>query len=299
MTDWLPFKSSVVANRQYLLLALLLAMLTHAIMLSLKFSEPDKPPSVNVIEVTMIEIKKPTQQPEHAQLLAADNQISNAPKAAKPRVPKQKLPREEIRVEKPHKIAVKLPEPEPIVERPPVKTKAIAPKIIEKTKVIARKADVAPPPPAEVRPKLSAEDLRLQIAQLGAQIARHEQSESESTQIKSLSNISTHKYVAAQYVSDFVHKVERTGNLNHPEVMSENNFTGRLVMDVGINANGSIYSIVIRKKSGFPALDNSAKKIVRMSAPFPPLPKALLNELKVLVISKSWSFSNESGITAN
>lgn len=302
MNEWLSFKSTVVVNRHYLLLALLSAMVVHTIVLNLKFRAPDRHPIVNVMEVTMVEIKKPTPPPKQAQVLAAEHQISNAPKAIKPHAPKQKLPSEAERVEKPHKITVKLPEPAPIVDRPLVKPKVSAPKEREKPKVIARKAEIAPPP-AEVRPKLSAEDLRLQIsqsvAQIGAQMARHEQSASESAKIKSLNEVSTHKYVAAQYISDFVRKVERTGNLNHPEVMLENNFTGRVVMDVGIKADGSIYSVRIRKSSGYPALDNSAKKIVRMSAPFPPLPKALLNELKVLEISKSWSFSNESGITAN
>ena len=43
-------------------------------------------------------------------------------------------------------------------------------------------------------------------------------------------------------------------------------------MDVGIKADGSIYSIRISKPSGYPELDEAAKRIVKMSAPFPALP---------------------------
>ncbi len=130
-------------------------------------------------------------------------------------------------------------------------------------------------------------------------MARNDPSESESVRFKSISSVSTHRHVAAQYESDFIRKVERTGNLNHPEIMLENNFTGQVVMAVGLKKDGSIYSIQIRKSSGYPALDKSATKIVRMSAPFPPIPNVLLNERDVYIVTKSWSFSNESGMTAN
>jgi protein TonB len=67
-------------------------------------------------------------------------------------------------------------------------------------------------------------------------------------------------------------------------------------MDVGIKADGSIYSIRINKSSGNPALDEAAQRIVRMSAPFAPLPTELLKELDVLVITRVWKFSDESGL---
>ncbi|HBA66885.1 MAG TPA: energy transducer TonB, partial [Methylococcaceae bacterium] len=47
-----------------------------------------------------------------------------------------------------------------------------------------------------------------------------------------------------------------------------------------------------------PALDEAAIRIVRMSAPFPPLPQELLKELDVLVITRVWKFSDESGMSA-
>jgi protein TonB len=68
-------------------------------------------------------------------------------------------------------------------------------------------------------------------------------------------------------------------------------------MDVGINADGTIYSMRINKSSGIPALDEAAKRIVNMSAPFAPLPSELLKELNVLVITRVWKFSDESGLS--
>ena len=97
-------------------------------------------------------------------------------------------------------------------------------------------------------------------------------------------------------MKDWENKVERTGNLNYPEAASKKNFSGTLTMDVGINADGSVYSIRINKSSGNPELDEAAKKIVRMSAPFPPLPLDLRKEVDVLVITRVWKFSDESGL---
>ncbi len=69
-------------------------------------------------------------------------------------------------------------------------------------------------------------------------------------------------------------------------------------MDVGINADGSIYRMRIVKSSGNPALDDAAKRIVKMSAPFAALPDELLREVNVLVITRVWKFSDETGMTA-
>jgi protein TonB len=77
----------------------------------------------------------------------------------------------------------------------------------------------------------------------------------------------------------------------------QKDFSGTLTMDVGIKADGSVYSIRINQSSGNSALDEAAKKIVRMSAPFPALPTDLLKELDVLIITRVLRFSDQSGIT--
>ena len=142
---------------------------------------------------------------------------------------------------------------------------------------------------------MNPELLQQQLAQLGSEIRQHEIS-SEKSNITFVSEISAHKYVAAQYLKDWENKVERVGNLNYPEVAAKKNFSGTLIMDVTINADGSLHDMIIKRSSGTPALDEAAKQIVRMSAPFPPLPLDLLKELnpKILGITRIWKFSDES-----
>ena len=179
--------------------------------------------------------------------------------------------------------------------KPKAAQKIITQQKAEKKVVTASKEKEAVVQQPEKRPQLTAESLQQQIAQLGTEI-RQSQPSAEETRIKFVDSVSAHKYVAAQYMKDWESKVERTGNLNYPEAAAKKNFSGTLTMDVGINADGSIYSIRINRSSGNPALDEAAKKIVRMCAPFAPLPLELRKELDVLVITRVWKFSDESGL---
>jgi protein TonB len=146
------------------------------------------------------------------------------------------------------------------------------------------------------KPRLSPELLQQQISQLGSDI-RKQTMETSSQRVKFIDSVSASKAIAAQYLKDFESKVERTGNMNYPEVAMQKDFSGTLTMDVGIKADGSVYSIRINQSSGNSALDEAAKKIVRMSAPFPALPTDLLKELDVLIITRVLRFSDQSGIT--
>ena len=168
-------------------------------------------------------------------------------------------------------------------KKPPLKT----------VNKVENKADN--PKSAEDVPHLTADSLQQQIKHLGSEI-RASQLTSEQPKIKFVDSIESNKYLAAQYIMDWENKVERTGNLNFPSVAAKKNFSGSLILDVGIKSDGSIYSIRINKSSGIDELDEAAKNIVRMSAPFPPLPLEITKELDVFVITRVWTFTDESGL---
>lgn len=147
------------------------------------------------------------------------------------------------------------------------------------------------------KPVLNAESLQEQISQLGERIRTNQPSTSQK--VKYATSVSNHRYLAAQYVQDWENKVEHTGNLNYPEAARHKREAQILTMDVGINPDGSIYSMRITRSSGNPELDEAAKRIVRMSAPFAELPADLLQEVNVLVITRVWKFSDETGMTSH
>lgn len=151
------------------------------------------------------------------------------------------------------------------------------------------------PLPIKAKPtKLTAASLQQQISQLGSEIQQRA-AVAPQTKSKYVNQVRANKFIATQYLRDWETKVERTGNLNYPEVANKAGFSASLTMEVGISADGSIEFMRITQTSGIPELDEAAKNIVRMGAPYPPLPEALRSELDVLKITRHWKFSDESG----
>lgn len=282
------YLQSSISESDSFLIALFVAAVIHAfILLGINFSIPQPPKTNKQLEITLANSHS-KKAPKKAKFLAQDNQIGAGDKTKPPKPPKQKLPSHGENKKKPPSQKTSQKQ-----SKPKVKQKLIT-QVKAQHKIVTTKK--LTPPSEKKRRKLSTESLQKQIAQLGAKI-RHTKQSSEQTKIKFVNSVSTHRYIAAQYMKDWEEKVERTGNLNYPEVARKKKFSGSLTMDVGINANGTIYSIRITKSSGNKALDDAAKRIVRLSSPFAALPGELLKELDVLVIPRVWKFSDESGIT--
>lgn len=265
------FSQPIISESSSLLIALFVALVVHAFIVSgINFTVPVPEKNNKPIEITLS--SSPSKKvPKKAKYLAPDNQLDAGKKNRKPEPPKQKTLGQGKSNKKP---------------------------VQDKTQKQAEQkiSNIKPTPPAaKPRPKLSPQSLQKQIARLGAEI-RYKQS-SEQTKIKSISSVSTHKLIGVQYQKDWGQKIERIGNLNYPKVARKKGLSGTLTMDVGISANGSIYGMSIIKSSGIKALDDAAKRIVMLSTPFSVLPEKLLEELEVLVIRKVWNFSDESGMT--
>ena len=276
-----------VSNNDALLISLFIASIVHVVLvMGMNFSAPEPEKFNRSIDITLVSTPV-NNAPKKAKFLAPENQIGAGEQVKKPEPPAQKLPSPGNSQKK--QIDKNLDE---VVK--PKAAKAILTQKTAERKVIADKKP-EPVTDAEPRPHISAESLHQQVAQLGEQI-RHSQPSADESKIKFVDSVSAHKYMAAQYMKDWEMKVEKTGNMNYPEVAAKKNFSATLTMDVGIKADGSIYSIRINKSSGNPALDDAAQRIVRMSAPFAPLPSELLKELDVLVITRVWKFSDESGL---
>lgn len=280
-----------LSSNDSLLIALFLAAVIHVVIgLGINFTAPQPEQVTRSIDITLVNM--PTQKaPEKAQLLAQENQVGAGEQHKKPEPTPQQLPSQGNNSQ-----ARQMKKSAPEQSEPKAAKKLLTQQKAEKKVMTASKPNNTEQH-VEKHPQLTAEMLQQQIAQLGTEIRLNQQS-AEQSKIKFVDSVSTHKYIAAQYMKDWEDKVERTGNLNYPEVAAKKNFSGTLTMDVGIRADGSVYSIRINQSSGNPDLDEAAKKIVRMSAPFAPLPIELQKELDVLVITRVWKFSDESGMTA-
>jgi len=137
----------------------------------------------------------------------------------------------------------------------------------------------------------------LEIARLSAEINARVEKFAKRPKKKFL-NARTVESTAAEYMYNWVEKVERMGNLNYPDTARRKNLEGALVLVVGIFKNGSIESITVDESSGHKVLDDAAVRIVRMAAPFDPLSGKLGDETDILYIVRTWEFLGNDAITS-
>lgn len=109
-------------------------------------------------------------------------------------------------------------------------------------------------------------------------------------------NSSTKEFTPAKYMRSWINRVERVGNLNYPDHARRKKLSGTLILDVVINADGELVKTDLRQSSGHQILDDAAKRIVKLAAPYEPFPKKLRNEADVIHITRSWEFLNNSSI---
>ncbi len=136
----------------------------------------------------------------------------------------------------------------------------------------------------------------LDIAKLAAEIDR-QQEEFAKRPKKKFINARTQEAASAEYMKYWIEKVERVGNLNYPDAARRNSLTGALILTVGIMKNGDIESISIDESSAQRVLDDSAKRIVELSAPFEPLQGELAEQADIIYITRTWEFRGDDSVT--
>jgi len=107
----------------------------------------------------------------------------------------------------------------------------------------------------------------------------------------------TREYEFASYMSAWVSKVERVGNLNYPTELRARALHGDLVLTVGIRQNGTVESIDVRRSSGIAEIDQAAIRIVRLAAPYAPLPDNIAEKVDVLHITRTWRFESAFAVS--
>lgn len=135
-----------------------------------------------------------------------------------------------------------------------------------------------------------------EIAKLQAEINEAITSYSRRPRKLHINSINAHKYKAASYEAAWQRKIERVGNLNYPGEVRRKSLSGTLVMSVELYADGNLKKIIINRRSGHKIIDDAAINIVKLSAPFAPLPIDLQKDIDILVITRTWQFLNEGSL---
>jgi periplasmic protein TonB len=94
----------------------------------------------------------------------------------------------------------------------------------------------------------------------------------------------------APYLDAWRHKVERIGTLNYPSAARRSGKAASPVLEVAINASGTLEKAVIRQSSGDPELDQASLDILKLASPFDPFPPELERQYRVLRFAYEWQF---------
>lgn len=166
-----------------------------------------------------------------------------------------------------------------------VETEAVAP--LEVNQVETPEPDQ--PTAAELRQEA------MQMASLQPAMSRHSRFQSKMERREYIS-ANTQEYEFASYMSSWVSKVERVGNLNYPTELRNKRLHGDLVLTVGIRQDGSVEGIDVMRSSGRQEIDRAAIEIVRLASPYAPLPDNIRERVDVLHITRTWRFESAFGV---
>jgi protein TonB len=172
-------------------------------------------------------------------------------------------------------------------------------KQLQSTRTVATDALRADPTPV-LPDNVSGADLASRakaIARIEGEIARNSEEYNKRPRKKFI-GARTSEYGPAMYVESWRQKIERIGNLNYPE-MAKGKLYGSLLLTVAIRSDGTLAGVEINRTSGHQVLDDAARRIVQMSAPFAVFPEDLKRDYDILEITRTWSFTNADRLSAD
>ena len=287
------FLAAMDAPRRNLTLALAVSLLLHAVLLAIRFTPPDflEKAREQALEVILVNSKSKV-RPDKAQAKAQTNLDgggnTDQDRRAKTPLPPSPRTREGDQLIEAQRRVAEL-EAQAQLQMTQLKS--------DRT-VSADKAKVDPV--AAPEPNLSGADLAssaLAIARLEGQISRQMEDYNQRPRKKFIgARVSEYRF--AQYVEDWRQKIERIGNLNYPDAAKGRHY-GSLTLSVIIKANGDLKQVEVIRSSGQTLLDDAARRIVRMSAPFAAFPESIRRDTDELDITRTWTFTNTDRLQAD
>lgn len=272
---------SPVADR--LGVTFLFSLIAHGVLaLGVTFAYEKPAPSLPALDVILVQSAS-AQKPDKADFLAQANNSGGgeSDQAKRPTDP----------------LSSPLPKPLPGVAPRPTETGAPRPTAPSRNELLTtRNAEVAvvtdrqTPDMPDLRAMTERDivERKLEMARLAQEIQRESEQYAKRPKRKFIS-ANTKEYAYAAYMSAWVARVERIGNLNYPDDARRQELHGQLVLTVGLNRDGSVKSIDIIQPSGHKILDDAAIRIVNLSAPFNALPSDA-EAVDELYITRTWQF---------
>jgi protein TonB len=100
----------------------------------------------------------------------------------------------------------------------------------------------------------------------------------------------TRESALAPYLDSWRRRVERIGTLNFPAAARHALGSASPVLEVAIDADGSVARMVVRRSSGDPELDQAALQILKLASPFDRFPAELAARYRTLRFVYEYQF---------
>ncbi|MBI5784609.1 MAG: TonB family protein [Rhodocyclales bacterium] len=286
------FPVDVDTQSRNLSLALGLSLVLHAIVLSIHFKLPEKlgKATEHALDVILVNSKSAS-RPDKVQAKAQAN-LDGGGNTDEDRRAKTPLPVAPMIQEGSDIVEAKQRVAELEIQQQQMLTRIRSSKAV--TTENRRNAPATAAPPATTGVDLATAALNL--ARLEGQIARNVEDYNKRPRKKFI-GARVEEYRFAQYVEDWRQKVERIGNLNYPDA-AKGRLYGSLVLTVVIKSDGSLDKVELSRSSGQKVLDNAARRIVEMAAPYSRFPDSIRRDTDVVEITRTWSFTTSDRLQA-
>jgi protein TonB len=278
-----------VPDGRSLWLALGVSLLLHVVVLSLHFTFPDAARAFQdrALDIILVNSRS-ARKPSEAQALAQANLDGggNSEEKRRAKTPLPPAPK--------HQDGDDLDHSQKRIQELEAHQQRLAAQTRSRT-TVAPAADKQVQP--EPTPSVSGRDLAhsaLAMARLEGEIAKEVDDYNQRPRKKFIGTRAD-EYRFAQYNEEWRLKVERVGTLNYPEA-ARGKLYGSLILTVSIRSDGTVASVEINRSSGHKVLDDAARRIVAMAAPFAAFPPAIRHDTDVLVITRSWNFTQRDSL---
>ena len=266
---------------------LLFSLLLHGVLLlGITFGYVKPKPALPTLDVTLVDVAN-REKPEQADFLAQANNRGGGEqdKAARPSQP----------------FSGPLPKPDPGVAERAQQATAARPQDATQDRLLTTtgnsrfsvNSDSAQPQHSDnALPASDADRVQMEAAQLAAEKRRIQEAYAKRPKKKFISS-NTSEYAYAGYMRNWVDRIERVGNLNYPDAARRQKLHGDVLLTVTLDRDGKVMDIEVISSSGQDLLDKAAERIVRLAAPFPPLPQGG-ERVDELHITRTWQFQEDN-----
>jgi len=280
-----PRRSRAAEQDRRLWLAIAASVLVHGMLLTLHFKFPEASQAMREKAMDIILVNaKSARKPHDAQALAQAN-LDGGGNTDENRRAKTPLPptHKQTEGDDVQQMQRRVQELESAQQKLLTQAKSLR-------KVASEKTQSEQPAPVPSVSGLDLAESARAMARLEGEIAKTADEYSKKPR-KKFVGARTEEYALAAYLDAWKQKIERIGTLNYPPE-ARGKLYGAVVIFVELRAeDGSLYNAEISKSSGHKVLDQAALRILRMSAPFGPIPAAGLGGATVLSFARTWYFT--------